>query len=98
MSPMSSEPPLTLYGKGFPILLIFFASPFCFRPNSFCTAFARISSFSDQVGSPTFFMFSYISSAIILLKCLGQAVPSILDEKLVSVIKEAPSAILFAFA
>ena len=41
-------------------------------------------------------IFSYISSAITLLKCLGQAVPRILDVNEVLVIKAAPSAILFA--
>ena len=54
------------------------------------SALASVWSSSFHFGIPTRLMFAYIASAIALLKCCGQAVPSTRDVTVVSVIIAAP--------
>ncbi len=92
-SPISSEPPLTGLLIGSPRAFSLLLKPVIFLElTSFWTAFASNWSLSDQVGKPTVLIFLYMVSAIVLLKCLGQAVPRILELTFVLVIKAAPSA------
>ena len=94
ISAISSEPPPIDIITGSMVESAFMANPFLLGELiSFCKDLAKVWSASDHSGCPTRLMFSYIASAMGLLKCPGQALPTASQLTVVPVIIAAPWAI-----